>query len=499
MKQIFLSILSILVLTACESDNSPDTMKDDEISEGMDETGGDEQGDGDPDEENDNVVGDEFFNLLVGDDASKTWKIKSATIEGSIGSSDITFRANVQDDEFIFKAEEDLNSGEFRGQLIWKERKVYDWANNAASDTYHRPRTLDFDINEEGILMTSEIQLELDENMEVQGSILLQNSESISISLKEKRIEDYKSIPTALDFEFVEDFNNIRSYTKSTGFRASYQNNNLYLSYRDNANRRVRKIFKYDPEGKTLDSTQISFQGSEFVSSRLHFFENKLVVMGSAFISELDLSVNQELNTISTGLAQNLSRAGTAVADNTIYVLGGDTGILNDPYPNHVIRIYENDLLGLKEEFTLNAPRKSAEGEIVDDTIYIFGGENVETVGSTDGIFIYDNLVTYNLVDKKVDVIQLPVEMNYTSAVRYENLIFVAGRSAVTNMDTQTVFGVFNTETKDFNEIPFSFENLTRNEFFIEAMTILENTLYVALNSKMNSTITIQAVNLENL
>ncbi len=498
MKRIFLTILSILVLTACESDNSPDTMTDDEISEGMDDNGEDEQDDDDPDQEDDDIINEDFFNLLVGD-TSKTWKIKSATVEGSNGNSDITLRANVQDDEFLFKAEGNLNSGEFRGQLIWKERKVYDWANNGASDAYHRPRTLDFDINEDGILMTSEIQLELNENMEVQGFILLQNSETISISLKEKQMEDYKSIPTALDFEFVEDFNNILSSTKSTGFRASYQNNNLYLSYRDDANGRVRKVFKYDPVGKTLDSTQISFQGSEFVSSRLHFFDNKLVVMGSAFISELDLSLDQELNTISTGLAQNLSRAGTAAVDNAIYVLGGDTGIFNEPYPNHIIRIYENDPLGLKDEFTLNTPRRLAEGEIVDDIIYIFGGENVETAGSTDGIFIYDNLVTYNLVDKIVDVIPLSVEMNYTSAVRYENLIFVAGRSAVTNMDTQIVFGALNTETKNFNEIPFSLENLTSDEFNIEAMTVLENTLYVALAKKTNSTITIQAVNLENL
>ena len=101
-------------------------------------------------------------------------------------------------------------------------------------------------------------------------------------------------------------------------------------------------------------------------------------------------------------------------------------------------------------------------------------------------------------MDKIVDVIPLSVEMNYTSAVRYENLIFVAGRSAVTNMQTEIVFGALNTETKDFNEIPFSFENLTSDEFNIEAMTVLENTLYVALSKKTNSTITIQAVNLEN-
>ena len=489
MRKILFVFLTLFLLIACESESPVNDQEEEEMSTDNDDADqesndNDSQDEDNEDEDSVEMQREAFYSFLT-QNSSKIWKIESALLENSNGTFDITQSTNIQDDEFIFVINTDSGINGLNGQLTWKRRKgvnfEFDNVISLENDLYSSPTVFEFTIDQEASISNPEFQFYLDEDSTISGKILSNNSEAIvSIRLVEKSEEDHKTIPGSLDFQSYAIFPNIESINNATGFRSSYTSNSIYLSYRNSPSsfNATRKVFKYSLEGQTLDSIQIALPNLEFTYSRFHIRNDRLIVFGSAHISELDLFLNEEPNTVTTGLDSNLAGADLAVTDSDIYIIGGDLGNIDMPERPLIIRRYDDLSFELLAEKTIEETRTLSGGEIVDDILYVVGGQNPE-------FEFYNNIIAYNLTNDSVSTIALPKGTGYCSAVRYENLIFISGRTVVGD-NVDIFFGALDIRTNTFQEIPISIENKLASETFINGLTILNNVLYMAITDRRN-------------
>lgn len=499
MKKVVLSLLTLLILSSCSSDSSLNVIEEENITEEDNIEPNEEESETEEEEEEGQSISiearQEFLNMLSGETLT-VWKIDSATLIGTNGSTDISNNVSIQDDEFIFETSTDGTQDYVSGALTWRKRKGYDLTEGTSDDNYYSPETFNFNIDEKGELITSNIKIMLDENETVKGTLFTDDDQNdevfIEFGLKKKVNEDYRTIPSSLNFSYLNDFEFISSYNLSTGFNASYKTNSLYLSYR--FGNQTRNVYKYSLDDQTLNSIQISLSQSEFVSSRLHFHDDKLIVFGSGHISETDLYLNGLITTIPNGLEQNLSRSGTASVDSQIYAFGGELEALGDPFTPLTILKYNNDLQGFQQEYVSDSPRRYTQGTIIDDDLYIVGGQYYPTDSPT--IYL-PNILVYNLRSKSTDFIELNFDLGFTSAARFENLVFFSGQIPSPENNGILYLGAYDTFTGNLSEIPITMENLINDDVSIVAMTVLNQKLYLALQN--SGTITTQVVDLSGI
>ncbi|MCK0161746.1 hypothetical protein [Allomuricauda sp. F6463D] len=501
MKRIILSLFTFLILNSCSSDSSIDVIDEENIieEENVIPDEPNEEGNETEEEEEEQSFSieerQEFLSLLEGESLT-VWKIESATLTNTNGSTDISDNISIQDDEFIFETSTNGTQDDISGILTWKKRKGYDLIEGISDDNYYSPETVNFNIDENRELITSSLKIRLDENETIKGTLFTDNNQNdeviIEFSIKKKVNEDYKTIPSSLNFNYLNDFDFISSYNKSTGFNASYKTNSLYLSYR--FGNRARNVYKYSLEDQSLNSIQITFSESEFISSRLHFHDDKLIVFGSGHISKTDLYLNEVITTISNGLELNLSRSGTASVDSQIYAFGGELEALGAPLTPLTILKYDNDLHSFQQEYVSDSPRRYTEGTIIDDNLFIVGGQYYPTDSPTNYL---PNILVYNLSNKSTEFIDLNFDLGFTSVTRFENLVFFAGQIPSAGINGTLYFGAYDTYTGNLSEIPITLENLNNDDVSIVAMTILNQKLYLALQN--SGTITTQVVNLNGI
>ncbi|MBW8244408.1 hypothetical protein K1F50_16480 [Muricauda oceani] len=499
MKKVVLTLFTFLILNSCSSDSSLNVIEEENIIEEENvepEEPNEEESETEEEEQSISIEErQEFLNILSGETLT-VWKIESATRTNTTGSTDISENVSIQDDEFIFETSTNGTQDYVSGALTWKKRKGYDLIEGTSDDNYYSPETFNFNIDEKGELITSNLKITLDENETVKGTLFTDNNQNdeafIEFRLKKKVNEDYKTIPSSLNFNYLNDFDFILSYNLSTGFNASYKTNSLYLSYR--FQNQTRNVYKYSLNDQSLNSIQIPFSQSEFVSSRLHFHNNKLIVFGSGHIWETDLNLNELITAIPNGLEQNLSRSGTASVDSQIYAFGGELEALGAPLVPLTILKYNNDLQGFQQEYVSDSPRRYTQGTTIDDNLYIVGGQYYPTDSPT--IYL-PNILVYNLRSKSTEFINLNFDLGFTSAARFENLLFFAGQIPSPENNGVLYLGAYDTFTGNLSEIPITMENLSNNDARIVAMTVLKKKLYLAIQN--SGTITTQVVDLSGI
>lgn len=184
------------------------------------------------------------------------------------------------------------------------------------------------------------------------------------------------------------------------------------------------------------------------------------------------------LTDYATALGQNigLSRHGTAVVDNTFYLIGGD---LNDGLGDKIFT-YNLETETMSEWATMPEPRTGARAEIVNGKLYIFGGtEEFLSPPAKNTIYIYD-LETKELI---VETMPVPVMLTYTGKI--ENLIYVGGRNDINGtdengeatFDREPFLGVYDTNTGIFTQLETNLESPEAET--IASMAVFDGKLYV--------------------
>lgn len=420
---------------------------------------------------------------LAGNSA-KVWKISDAILVTENNTIDINGNFNIEDDEFIFSKNSENN------KLEWRRGHAINTNANMASETlldyYLSPKKLDLKFKTDQVELLTEdglMNITLTDNVPT-GVIHNGDGSKIRFTLTEKKPEDYYTPPSG-DFEFSEvlSFRSDRIEGAAPGMIGSYSDNSLFVVTRHDPTDVTKEevIHKFDLTNN--EQTASFFPNDDFISKQLHIVNNELVVVGAQYINNYNSDLSGTPSSVEHG--KTFTRFGMAVQDDNIYIIGGE---FNPPSVNNekANKVYKWNLVtkSLTEFATLPEARFGARATIVNDKLYIFGGSPL----FFDGLNSSEILVTSLSDPGKWEKFYMSNVMQFTFVNKYQNLIYVAGktRHANNNVDpsTESFIGVFDTNTNEYTPINNNLETFKEVERDgIQQMCLFNDRMYVLYGS----------------
>lgn len=435
------------------------------------------------------------------DDAQKTWRISSAMLTNTNGTFDISANFNITDDEFIFN-QAPLTTAksftEFEGSVEWRKANAIALMatseEEALLDFYLPPQTYAFDFKEESSTDLrsdgANFDFSIQRETEIDGTITFEEGTLLDVVLTPKLGADYKQVPTdALQFTELFTFESDAIANSAPGMMGSMADNSLFIATRETQVDGVfvnsERVIKFDLDTETV--TERLNNNSDFVSKQLHIINGQLTVVGAQRINSygLDIGTNpvpsQDYATLLGFQNFGLSRFGSAVLGNDVYLVGGE---LDNTFTNRIFR-FNTAEESISEFATMPEARFGARAEIVNNKLYIFGGSE-EFLSPPAKNTIY----SYNIESGELATANMPQGLILSYTAKVENLIYVAGRMDIFEGNTLTDIGfylaVYDTVTGTFTELN---SNLESPEFeTIHAMAVLADKLYVIFGQTEETT-----------
>lgn len=409
---------------------------------------------------------------------SKTWKISEATLINENGTFNVSNSFNVKDDDIIIES-----NGTVRWLPGYDINGGATSSNTVALDYYLAPDNSNLVFVEESAIeftaFDGKMTLKL-ENDILSGVILFDGrmaSGELNITLSERGTQDYPQPQTSgLTFNQITTLpTELIIGGGAAGFIGSYSDNSLFVvGRRDTSTSQDEGILKYN-----LDNNQWSenfFDKPDFVTKRLNIINNNLVVFGARYVHTYPLSPNGNPTAEFTHNL-NMTRFGLAAQGDFAYVTE------HSVKPSVAANILKFNYLtnSISTITTLSKSRAHAGTEIINNKLYIFGGQ---TEFNSD---IYEKdcfIVDLNTgAISSFDMTEAPSE---SFATKYQNLIYV-GYNYLDNNNPKIAFGVYNTQDNTFTDIP---HNLTEgNDRFLEGITFFNDNIYALY--RINSVIEI--------
>lgn len=427
------------------------------------------------------------INFLTSNNESKVWKIESAKIIKNNQEIDVTELFNVQDDEFVFSFSNTLN-------LVWKPRHIVNLnANNleeAQVESIISPKNyqLNFEENLSNKLNTTGNQISFEiSNNTLMGIIKtdgITEAGLMRVVLKEKSNNFYPSAPQNLLFE------ELYSYPfdvngSGPSFISSKKRNALFVANKA-SNSLPIVITTYDLA--TNQMTNYNNTIHQLSSFGMQIKHNSLFLATSNQIFKYDLN-NMSNAPIVTNHQNYLTRFGTAIINNDIYLTSGD---VEDA--SNANKIYRFDIQNSSTNtapFLLSQAKYGGSSTILDNNMYVFGG--TLTFGANNPDTSSNKIVKINLNDNMVSEITMPKAAQYTYTTNHDHLIYVGGHlrefENMTLTNNEIYIGVFNTITGTFTVINHNLDSHFQNQQLkcIRGLTILNNKLYVLVSDNFQN------------
>lgn len=414
--------------------------------------------------------------------SSRSWKIESATLQNGGDALTITGLANVKDDEFVFSAASS-GSAKMNWNIRNQVRATAITTQEALLDYYLSSLNRTLTIQSDGTISSDDPNLTITRSASGKLSVQYQLSGSqLSLELVPAATA---AVPALLNFSFITDIETTTiGLEQAAGFTGSMASNSLYLSYRANLGGTPtvspERVIRYDMDDGTF--TTRDFINPDFVTKEIHIINDQLKVVGAQFVNTYPLDLSSDPESVPHNLT--ITRYGSSVVDDNVFLFGGDL-LFTAPSlqgPN-ADKIYRHDQASgqLFEVGALPEPRYWAHGEIVDGKLYVFGGRQMfVTDQAEDDIFVHD------MTSGENRTLTLPSPMHRTFAARYGHLIYVAGYREFPNADPalstiETTFGVFDTHTETFTVIPSSLTFAAKETIF--GLTIVGDHLYALVGT----------------
>jgi len=460
-RQLFLPLVVLFLLIACNNDDSPEVITDPQTI---------------LEEER------EATTEILSNGEDKTWRITNAILTNDSGTFDITENFNVVDDEFIFKS---------NGILIWRPGNDINSDATTAQETlldyYRSPIGTPFIYNEDSSTELTSIEgkfiFTVLDGETINGTLTLGVRSSaggeLSVTLNPKSPVDYPVVPlSGLTFTEAFTFESDGIFSMAPGIIGSYSDNSLFIVTREdglnNGTGSPERIIKYSFGTGTMEENL--FFNSDFVSKQLHIINNQLVVIGGQYVNTYNLDFNGGSSSLLHGLA--ITRFGMGVTENDAYIIGGDLDIPPDGIVE-AEKIYKWNIINQTLNYVTDLPedRFGARATIVNDKLYVFGGSEVWLSG------IYKNSIyIYDLINGSINTESMNNAMEYTFVDKFQNLIYIAGRSSIFDANNQligfeTSLSVYDTENNTFTDISHNLD--TSNNNAIHGLCVFNNKLYI--------------------
>ena len=299
-------------------------------------------------------------------------------------------------------------------------------------------------------------------------------------------------IPNNLQFTKIGDFDDSDDF----GMEGSESQNALYFTQLLLINGlpcpnggNASGIKKFDLNTNTL-TKHYHCTFNPFQTRELAFVNDKLFGIGSHSVLEYNTDITntpvqknilKETVTLEQyGNGANWKRQGITAHNNDIYIFGGhelQSMHLPTITSNKVFK-YNTITKTISHEATMPGSKYFADGEIVNNKLFIFGG----ILKWEDNYQVQDLIYIYDLTNGTWDTKQLPKPLEHTFTDRYNNLIFIGGGSAFNNLPNSNnvnFLGYFNPNNNITKEINCSFIPVLNEKRFFKGMTIVGNKIYV--------------------
>ncbi len=219
--------------------------------------------------------------------------------------------------------------------------------------------------------------------------------------------------------------------------------NILYIAHRSQRHGQVERIARFNLSDNSM--TERLFGRPDFVTKRLHLSGDDLLVVGGSFINTYNDRINSDPISIEHG--EQLSRFGSFMYEGELFIFGGD------------LRLEDADKIkrwnaaegAFQIVATLPEPRFWTNGQVVNDHLYIFGGQ--QAFSGDD--FGEDEIYIVDLKDYSIETLKLPEDYNRTFTATIDHNIFVAGQ-VWREDEIETRVGIFNTLDNSFREVTFN-------------------------------------------
>lgn len=472
-KNLWMLLLAATILvTSCDDDDTPE-----EMVLNTDDDGG-------MTDDGDNgmaalVVAQEMTTGdLTNDGSGKVWRIEQATLNNASGSIDISSNFNVVDDEFIF------SGTRTNGLLEWRQGNAIgvDGTNSQETllDFYKAPVTSSFTFDADSSTnlsgLNGDMTFEVIDQSAITGQLSFTEGrragETMDFNLTVKTAEDYAAPQADLQFSNFAVLLNDCVSSCAPGFAGSYADNSLFVSTRASANSNNSElVIKFNAETGTEEA--FLFAQQDFVSKQLFVRDDQLVVVGGQYINRYELDNLNNPTSVLHG--KSLSRFGTAVQGDVLYIIGGDL----DNVASDKIFQYNLETEVLSDFALLPEPRFGARGTIINNKLYVFGGTT--TFAGSDAM---NTLYIIDIETQQVTTETMPVSLNYSYVERFQNLIYVAGRMDLrddqgNNTGRDEFIGVYDTQDGRWTELTTNLSGTPDDFVSIHGMGLFNGKLYI--------------------
>ena len=424
---------------------------------------------------------DAIIDLITNGD-EKVWQIDRALLTNStVSNLDITALFNVQDDEFRFSNDglNQISLRHIRGYALNSQGTTFEII---ATDINASSLNIDFEPfdEQEFIFATSDFSYSISANIEtenIQLTLIPESGVSFNFTLEEKTLDDYATAPTSIE-NLVELF----SFDDQGrfGFKYSPATNNLFITVHvDQLGLGEQQALRYNLETSQLST--YGFNREDFFSKAIEFIDNGIVSTGGRSTEVYDENFDAFIDSYEPS-PQDFAPLvfGSAALDNAIYFIGGFNygpigtilGVMPQPIRDDI------NILEIDDGFV---ERTSTDGEIIDNIIYFFGGQEVPIDNQADGIS--NDVLTYNIETQQITRGTLNVQLPNVVTGYFENLIFVGSSFAEGDQDQDgNYIGVFNTLDGLLQEINISIPD----NKYIAHIQANENALFIITENENN-------------
>jgi len=277
------------------------------------------------------------------------------------------------------------------------------------------------------------------------------------------------------------------------GMSISEGENAIYIAHRKLVTSNTdERMLKYQIDTDNL--TGYGFDHSDLVTKEIEIIGNDVFLVGGSVINRYRTEV--DLDPKSVPHERELYRYGATSNNDNLYVIGGGNTIVEndnggDSVDANLILKYNTTVEKFETEAVMPNRKFYADGSILNDKMYVFGGaEDLNALGTND-IYIYD------MVSGSFDTsYQLPKNVMHTFTSTVDGLIFVGGSRWLDTSDNDASFddidhfesflGYFDTATNQFTEIDLPFTDVNRNT--LQQIAVNGDNLYVIYGDTENQT-----------
>lgn len=363
----------------------------------------------------------QLLEMIAGEN-SNVWKIVSLKLSNeNVSDLDITSLPNVQDDSFVF-----TTNGVDELYLRWNKRLLFNENATDQSSVISDVRGLfdEYILSADSLLnfrdQEDSIFITLNQN-KINGEILLSENSKIDFELVQKNQSNSATPP--IQMENLTNLFSFQTENPEVGFKYTFQDNGLYLSNKLNNSTQAQVAFFYSLNNNQLEST--FFDQPDYADKEIEFIDDKVYSISGQTIQVFNPQLIGDFTTLDIPEENWSVDFGTTAIGEDLYFLTGD---YEDTAKDTSVNKYVPSNSSFETLAQTGHRRRDADGEILDDNIYIFGGVRDSAF---EPLYGHGSIFRYSFVTGSAETLPASPNLTFTHTGIYNDFIYITGKRPI--------------------------------------------------------------------